>query len=318
MRYINVVKILFFITIVQGFSAVAAPPAPAFAPSLAPFGISIDGRELPYNIAMVTLLPKADIVLRLSTPKNNTISLFSKGVALLPAAAELRWKAPASPGYYPIEILHNQLKTRIALQIFVMHPEKAVLNERLNQYRIGNYPPAYKNLNSYLPPKGFIEVTPDLMDIKVSPHFRLGQFLCKQESAFPKYLVLQPKLLEKLELLLGEVNKQGIRTDSFVVMSGYRTPFYNKVIGNVKNSRHLYGGAADIYIDVSPVDKVMDDLNRDGRIDINDSKYLYQIASELVEKTGKKNLIGGVGLYKSTASHGPFVHVDVRGFKARW
>jgi hypothetical protein len=31
-----------------------------------------------------------------------------------------------------------------------------------------------------------------------------------------------------------------------------------------------------------------------------------------------QGLIGGLGKYPSTASHGPFVHVDVRGRKARW
>jgi uncharacterized protein YcbK (DUF882 family) len=29
-------------------------------------------------------------------------------------------------------------------------------------------------------------------------------------------------------------------------------------------------------------------------------------------------LIGGVGTYRATRAHGPFVHVDVRGTRARW
>jgi uncharacterized protein YcbK (DUF882 family) len=29
-------------------------------------------------------------------------------------------------------------------------------------------------------------------------------------------------------------------------------------------------------------------------------------------------LTGGVGIYAATGAHGPFVHVDVRGVKARW
>jgi len=27
---------------------------------------------------------------------------------------------------------------------------------------------------------------------------------------------------------------------------------------------------------------------------------------------------GGLGVYGSNAAHGPFIHVDVRGSKARW
>jgi non-heme chloroperoxidase len=30
------------------------------------------------------------------------------------------------------------------------------------------------------------------------------------------------------------------------------------------------------------------------------------------------NLVGGLGVYRSTRHHGPFVHVDVRGYVARW
>jgi uncharacterized protein YcbK (DUF882 family) len=28
--------------------------------------------------------------------------------------------------------------------------------------------------------------------------------------------------------------------------------------------------------------------------------------------------IGGLGIYGSTSAHGPFIHVDVRGTRARW
>jgi hypothetical protein len=30
------------------------------------------------------------------------------------------------------------------------------------------------------------------------------------------------------------------------------------------------------------------------------------------------DLVGGVAPYKATRAHGPFVHVDVRGERARW
>ena len=47
-------------------------------------------------------------------------------------------------------------------------------------------------------------------------------------------------------------------------MSGYRTPFYNRSIGNqTRFSRHVYGDAADIYAD-DDGDGKMDDLDGDG------------------------------------------------------
>jgi hypothetical protein len=29
-------------------------------------------------------------------------------------------------------------------------------------------------------------------------------------------------------------------------------------------------------------------------------------------------LSGGVGVYRGTRAHGPFAHIDVRGWRARW
>jgi acetyl-CoA carboxylase carboxyltransferase component len=60
---------------------------------------------------------------------------------------------------------------------------------------------------------------------------------------------------------LQALNEAGRTVERFVVMSGYRTPFYNAAIGNVPYSRHVWGGAADIYIDDAPRDGEMDDLN---------------------------------------------------------
>jgi len=114
-------------------------------------------------------------------------------------------------------------------------------------------------------------VTEENQDTMVSPHFTLKQFACNQDSGFPKYLVLRERLVLKLEDILEKVNKHAYRCDTFHIMSGYRTPYYNELNGNVKHSMHLWGGAADIFIDESPKDGMMDDLNKDGRIDWRDA-----------------------------------------------
>ena len=168
------------------------------------------------------------------------------------------------------------------------------------------------------PPPGFVEVTPDNEDTLVSPHFKLKQFLCNQNGGYHKYLVLKEKLLLKLELILEKVNAKGYRCNTFHVMSGYRTPYYNEAIGNVKHSRHIYGGAADIFIDENPQDNMMDDLNRDGNIDYRDAAVIYRIIDELYGKEFYDPFLGGLARYKKTGNHGPFVHVDVRGRRARW
>jgi hypothetical protein len=100
-------------------------------------------------------------------------------------------------------------------------------------------------------------------------------------------------------------------------MSGYRTPAYNRSLGNVRYSRHLYGDAADILVD-SDGDGVMDDLNRDGTVDGNDATTLAAWVEDLWATAEFASCPGGLGIYGGTAEHGPFVHVDLRGKKARW
>jgi len=63
---------------------------------------------------------------------------------------------------------------------------------------------------------------------------------------------------------------------------------------------------------------MMDDLNKDGKIDYRDAVVLYDIIDDMYGKPLYRNFVGGLARYKKTAAHGPFVHVDVRGFHARW
>ena len=230
-----------------------------------------------------------------------------------------RWHAPSLPGQYSVSVSRGDGTDSILLNIFVMVPRKLQLGEYLNGYRIGNYPHTLINgFPNGKPPRGFVEVTEDNAETLISPHFRLKQFLCKQDSEYPKYLVLKESLLLKLELILSEMNSRGYHCDTLHVMSGYRTPYYNKAIGNVKYSRHIFGGAADIFIDVDPKDNMMDDLNTDGKTDYQDAAVIYEIVDKLYGKPFYQSLVGGLARYKKTVNHGSFVHIDVRGLRARW
>ncbi|MCG6988905.1 MAG: hypothetical protein LJF06_12095 [Gemmatimonadetes bacterium] len=99
-------------------------------------------------------------------------------------------------------------------------------------------------------------------------------------------------------------------------MSGFRTPAYNAAIGNqTVYSRHLWGDAAAVYVDADG-NGVMDDLNGDGRSDVQDARVLAGWIDQAVRKVPL--VPGGLAAYRRTAAHGPFVHVDARGFRARW
>lgn len=172
--------------------------------------------------------------------------------------------------------------------------------------------------DAYAPPRGLIEVTPENQEMHVSEHFRLRNFLTKNQfDIWPKYIALDLRLIDKLELVLQELNAMGVRAEAMTVMSGFRTPAYNGPGegGRARLSRHTYGDASDVWVD-SDSDGYMDDLNQDGRRDTDDARVMLR-AVERVEARYPE-LMGGAGVYRDNGAHGPFIHIDVRGERSRW
>lgn len=191
----------------------------------------------------------------------------------------------------------------------------------LGEYRIGFWPGEKQAVGrAYANPDGFIEVTRENDSTHVSQHFRLRDFLTHDQArVWPKYLVLREELIDKLELVIAELEKEGHHVKHLTVMSGFRTPQYNASGGNTAGraelSRHMYGDASDVFVD-NNADGRMDDLNGDRKIDHRDAQVIVA-ASERVEAKYPE-LAGGGGVYKATSAHGPFAHIDVRGHRARW
>jgi len=185
---------------------------------------------------------------------------------------------------------------------------------KIDHYKIGRYPKPMRGLKSYTSPQHFLKVSSNKEQIKLSEHFEASRFLCKQASRYPKYLIVQTSLINLLELMIKEAAIHGVIIKNFVIMSGYRTPSYNSAIGSSKYSRHMYGDASDIYVD-DDHDGFMDDLNGDGKTTDADTRWLASLANDVQRKYDIK---GGVGIYKRTSHHPRFVHVDTRGYYARW
>lgn len=206
-------------------------------------------------------------------------------------------------------------------------PLAAKQRGRVGLYYIGTWPsergakgPRKAPAGRYATPRGFIQVTPENKNAPVSEHFELKDFLTHdQPNVWPKYLVLETRNVDKLELVLADLARRGVNTAGVTVMSGFRTPQYNvgggQTGGRAGLSRHMYGDAADIFID-NDHNGVMDDLNRDGRVDIGDSRFILE-SVERVEHDHPE-LVGGAGTYIACCGHGPFIHIDSRGYRARW
>jgi uncharacterized protein YcbK (DUF882 family) len=192
----------------------------------------------------------------------------------------------------------------------------------VGSYRVGFWPEEKGRLLSeaYENPEGFIEVTPQNQDTRISEHFRLRDFLTHdQKDVWPKFLVLREPLLDKLELVIQDLQDHGVPVRNVKVLSGFRTPQYNYQLGDrsgrARDSRHQFGDAADIFIDSNGDDR-MDDLNRDGRVNVKDTRVILAAVERVESKY--PDLVGGTGLYHATGAHGPFAHIDVRGERARW
>ena len=230
--------------------------------------------------------------------------------------------APPEAGEWKLQLTSTGVEQRVdEITVVTRVPFSEKRNGWLNGYYLGNYV-AETNVRegAYVPPSGFIEVTPFNQDMPVSTHFRLRNFLTKNQfSVWPKYVALDLRLIDKLELVMQELNAMGVRAENMAVMSGFRTPAYNiegvGEGGRALYSRHTYGDASDVWVD-NDGDGYVDDLNGDGRRDTRDILVMLR-AVERVEQRYPE-LIGGAGVYNGNGAHGPFIHIDARGYRSRW
>jgi hypothetical protein len=292
----------------------------AWAGDRIPFFLKINQVPVIFSISSFVAMPGDTLNFVFSG--NSTEQFTGKyNAGKLIEKSSLNWNyiVPEKSGNYELTILQNNTTEKMTLNIFVLTPATLQKGEYLNGYQIGNYPQKpFRDNPKYLAPKGFIEVTEANQDIFISNHFRLKQFLCKQQPGhWPKYVIIDPLLLTKLEMLIEKLSLKGIQADHLFIMSGYRTPFYNASINNRIYSRHIYGDAADIYVDEDN-DTENDDLNNDGKSSMEDTEVIFETL-EAIEKEPENNyMIGGLSKYKKTPSHTWNVHTDTRGFQARW
>ena len=273
----------------------------------------------PYDEGAIFVMPGEKIPLVVSAPATRLYKVDAPhGGLTANGPNRWTWEAPAKSGVYEIKVKHPGGDTLADFSAFVMVPAARVLNGVLNDYQIGFYPETpLKGNPIYVAPKGLIEVTRDNEDAKVSENFRIKQFLTKQKSGYPKYLVLDERLVYALEAIGRHLETRGWDADDIFVMSGYRTPYYNKQLDDTKYSLHQWGRAADIFLDKDG-NGVMDDFNKDKVVSKEDAVALASVVESLATTAELSGFIGGIGIYGSTSAHGPFVHVDTRPWKARW
>ena len=220
--------------------------------------------------------------------------------------------APPRAGFYRLALLKAGQQREIeGLTLAVLVPFEEKEGAMLRGYRIGTYI-AERVAGRQPPPEGFLEITPADVDLPITKHLRVGDFLNHdQQGVWPSYAAVNPKLLDKLELVIQEIARwhgdKAVAEIEIDVHSGFRAPEHNRKIRRAaRDSQHQYGDAADVAIDA----------NGDGKLTAIDSR-MVALAVEIVELK-HPDLVGGLGLYTSGHSSTNYVHIDVRGRRARW
>ncbi|MFN2565385.1 MAG: hypothetical protein ABR499_10295 [Gemmatimonadaceae bacterium] len=225
--------------------------------------------------------------------------------------------SPRRPGFYRLAVRRGAEREVMTEPIVaVLTPFQRKVGGMLNGYRIGTYLAerlAGRGAALADHPEGFLEVAPEHVELSVSTHLTVGDFIThdSQEDVWPKYVAINPRLLDKLELVIAEVQSRRGRLRvidlALGIHSGFRTPWHNaRVPRAAGDSRHQYGDAADVVMDA----------NGDGRITAADG-MLVANAVERVEYE-HPDLAGGLGLYTGRQFRTPYVHIDTRGTRARW
>jgi len=300
-------------TLARAPFALAAPGAPSASPALDAFGASGAVRirfAMPASRIEYPLEVGGDpSALRYEWVSLADSCVVDSAVALEGADVVV----PNKPGFYRLALVRDT--AREVMQeptVAVMVPFETKKGGWLNGYRIGMYL-SERFAGIHERPTGFLEVHEDELDLAVSKHFKLSDFLTHdtQGDVWPKYVALDPRLLDKLELVLAklrETHGNAERVDlSPDVHSGFRTPAHNAgVLRAASDSRHQYGDAADVVIDA----------DGDGRITMRDEALVAQAVDQV--ETEHPELVGGMGLYTSSRYHTPYVHIDTRGHRSRW
>ncbi|HEX5436078.1 MAG TPA: D-Ala-D-Ala carboxypeptidase family metallohydrolase [Gemmatimonadaceae bacterium] len=224
--------------------------------------------------------------------------------------------APPKPGFYQLVLLRSGFRRPVdGLTLGVLVPFDRKHGPLLDGYRIGMFP-TEKHRTEPLP-RGFLRVTESVADLQMTRHLRLADFLTHDsQTTWPRFAAVNPKVLDKLELVVEQV-AAGLRardpgdSDSVHVLlsvhSAFRTPYYNRHVPRAAHdSQHQYGDAVDVAIDA----------DGDGRFTAKDTRLVAKAVNAV--EAAYPELVGGMGVYTGRAYHHPYVHIDARGERVRW
>lgn len=269
------------------------------------------------------------------------------GLQTITVEAVLTYASTQNKGFFSKKEEDIVIQAEGSLPCVVPYQIDSIADGKVRGFEVGIYPdPTNPNdlkgishpnrirehLDTYSPPKLFYEVTPQTYHLKVFGDYALGEFdLDPRFSSltYPRYIALNPKILDKLALLQQMVQRAGVPLTKFNLIYGFRSPAYNLGSAEVDGDKslkssfsiHMYGLALDIIVDENH-DYILDDLNGDGRTTIADANALRQYVDQLDKELREKGspLVGAAFTYvhhdyweRGNFVQTPYVHFDARG-----
>ena len=151
----------------------------------------------------------------------------------------------------------------------------------------------------------------------LTPHFSSHEFRCRDGSEHP----IDCRLLSMLEAVRCHFDAP------VTIVSGYRSPAYNRKVGGARDSYHVKGMAADIR--VVGYDKIRELLRPvpEGPVYVAAPNTSAAIPSALLVKHDIETVyswldrtfpISGLGKYVRGPSGWGWIHIDCRSTRARW
>ena len=137
--------------------------------------------------------------------------------------------------------------------------------------------------------------------------FPVWRFLARDDYFFYRkslkgniqILLLDKTLLYRILDFISALEKRNLNTNGFYVRESFRHPTWNTVRGGACQSQHIFGRAADL---------VILDIDNNGIVNSDDKDIALEIFEEIIGNSG------GIGKYPGTKT----IHIDVRGYRARW
>ena len=281
--------------------------------------------------------------------RSNRQVMFDAAAGLIKSSASssVVWEAPQQPGLYKLgltveesftghwasgeEVQSDPVVGKQEILVFVQYPFDRAGSGVIEGYPIGIYPNetapnvpgiVQRHAENYAPPKWFVKVTQETGRLQLSPHFRLGDFASPGETGKDHFIAVKPELITYLEEVWSAAIHEYGPSARVVILRAYLSPFewqrlFQKGAAYTTFTRFQYGDAAALIIDLNGSGR-LGDLNRDGKVDLEDAKVLATLLVKVQDNLKLKGEVLEVAKpIEPDWPETPYVAADLRGERSR-